>query len=322
MTHREIISEELRQYLDSGKKFIALDGLRGWAIVLVIFFHVAFNGFPFNSGFTMFFYNFGWSGVDLFFVISGFLITNILLQSKTKKHYFKNFYFRRILRIFPLYYAFLIFNILFYKEINGVLYQVFYLSNFYLASVENIPAHTPAWLTWSLSIEEQFYLLWPALIYFLRRKVMIFLTCFFIVAALFFRIAHFYYGVQPFISYVSFYARIDAIALGSLISLLINVSREYLYLLRKIAFYFLFIIPIFLYLIFDQNKIFYYVHSWGTVTYGFSLLAMLYAAILILTITSKSRLSELLFKNRLIVLIGKHSYCMYLIHNEWVFFWK
>ena len=83
----------VRQY------YPALDGLRGVAILMVVIFH--------NFGFTHYFF-FGWLGVDLFFVLSGFLITEILLRTVGTPGYFRNFYLRRILRIFPLYYLLLI----------------------------------------------------------------------------------------------------------------------------------------------------------------------------------------------------------------------
>ena len=77
----------------------ALDGLRGLAILLVLVYH--------NFGFINYFF-FGWLGVDLFFVLSGFLITDILLKTLGKPGYLKNFYGRRLLRIFPLYYLALV----------------------------------------------------------------------------------------------------------------------------------------------------------------------------------------------------------------------
>src|SRR5436189_6032324 len=77
----------------------ALDGLRGIAILLVVFLH--------NFGFMNYFF-FGWLGVDLFFVLSGFLISDILLNSLDKPNFLRNFYIRRVLRIFPLYYFILV----------------------------------------------------------------------------------------------------------------------------------------------------------------------------------------------------------------------
>src|SRR5436309_520881 len=85
----------------------ALDGLRGVAILLVLAFHLWNLGNP-NVYLRTPLQKFaaaGWCGVDLFFVLSGFLITGILYDSKNSRHYFRNFYMRRILRIFPLYYG-------------------------------------------------------------------------------------------------------------------------------------------------------------------------------------------------------------------------
>ncbi len=124
-----------------------LNTLRGLAVLLVLFFHGF--GFEFTtrglSGVAKLFVAAtlpGWMGVNLFFVLSGFLITGVLLDSKGRTDYFRRFYYRRALRILPIYYAVL--------AVLGVLYGVL----------------------WTLAIEEHFYLLWPALVRMLsRRKV-------------------------------------------------------------------------------------------------------------------------------------------------------
>jgi peptidoglycan/LPS O-acetylase OafA/YrhL len=103
----------------------------------------------------------GWMGVDLFFVLSGFLITGILLDSAGRPHYFRNFYGRRALRILPLYYLILLLISIFYRESRGFVgFSFFYMSN--MAPIFGVAVvYTPLW---SLSVEEHFYLLWPWLI--------------------------------------------------------------------------------------------------------------------------------------------------------------
>jgi peptidoglycan/LPS O-acetylase OafA/YrhL len=146
----------------------ALDGMRGAAILVVLGFHAEV---PFLKG--------GFIGVDIFFVLSGFLITSLLIQEYTtyKAIRLRNFYIRRILRLAPalifLLLVFSILSILFLDPIKArsnlidSLISFFYLSNW--ARAFNI--HPPDFLahTWSLAIEEQFYILWPPLLILLLR---------------------------------------------------------------------------------------------------------------------------------------------------------
>jgi len=140
-----------------------LDGLRGIAILLVLFYH--FFWFP-SPGWTWAglsyglwrFAQVGWMGVNIFFVLSGFLITRILIAQKEDAHYFSSFYKRRVLRIFPLYLATLTF-IYFYYPGSG---KFVLLSMCFLAHVPQVFQIKSAYPTlWSLSVEEQFYFIWP-----------------------------------------------------------------------------------------------------------------------------------------------------------------
>jgi peptidoglycan/LPS O-acetylase OafA/YrhL len=158
-----------------------LDGIRGLAIILVLFAHFVredFNlkNFSFVGSIFTKISLMGLTGVSLFFVLSGFLITGILLAVKNKKHYFQNFYGRRILRIFPLYYLslFLVFIILqiiidFTRESLFLQGKQFWLWSY----LSNIPSVAGIWNRsdqfalghfWSLSVEEHFYILWPLII--------------------------------------------------------------------------------------------------------------------------------------------------------------
>ncbi|MBX2916025.1 MAG: acyltransferase [Cyclobacteriaceae bacterium] len=144
-----------------------LDGLRGIAIIMVMLFH--FN----------FVFEFGWAGVQLFFVLSGYLITSILLEEKENSlgYYLKRFYWRRTLRIFPLYYAYLVLvGIVFLiaKQPSDFLDLLPFLSTytFNLYPLFKTYSYHDFYFThfWSLSVEEQFYLIWPLVIFFSSQK--------------------------------------------------------------------------------------------------------------------------------------------------------
>ncbi len=147
-------------------KMPELDSVRGVAILMVLFYHGFFwsNGLQGLSGLIRFFVNitrFGWLGVNLFFVLSGFLITGILLGSKGDPHYFRKFYIRRALRILPALYAFLLLLILFgYPGRTYLLLSFVYLSN--LTTLWGIAMTYPP--LWSLAVEEHFYFVWPAVV--------------------------------------------------------------------------------------------------------------------------------------------------------------
>jgi peptidoglycan/LPS O-acetylase OafA/YrhL len=151
-----------------------LDSLRGVAILLVLFYHGYFWMYNVTGlhGVAKAFVEAtrpGWLGVNLFFVLSGFLITGILLQSKSKDDYYRRFYARRALRILPAYYALLL--LLFLTGLKP--YSFLLLSFFYLANVTplfGVPEVYP--VLWSLAVEEQFYLLWPTVVHQLPVRVL------------------------------------------------------------------------------------------------------------------------------------------------------
>lgn len=157
-----------------------LDGLRAIAVLLVLLTH--FWTYPDGYTFANRFAAAGWIGVDLFFVLSGFLITAILWDARRRPGYYRNFFARRALRIFPPYYMLLVLVFVVLPLRSDLPAQLqsdwwayfLYLGNFALAS--------GGWqlflidITWSLSIEEQFYLIWPWLVHAFTLKRMIF-TC-------------------------------------------------------------------------------------------------------------------------------------------------
>ena len=164
--------------------FLPLDGLRGLAILLVMLYHFCLPHRSFHGrepGVLLQFAQGGWMGVDLFFVLSGFLITGILLETRHQPHYFRNFLGRRFLRIWPLYYLSLLVLLVLIPmalsqaspELQGMrdkqAWFWLYAANWLFAS-EGGFTQTSGGYFWSLAVEEQFYLLWPFLVYALSER--------------------------------------------------------------------------------------------------------------------------------------------------------
>lgn len=153
-----------------------LDGIRGLAIILVLLTHFGAETLQPVGRLQGWLYSglhLGWSGVDLFFVLSGYLITSILLRSREDKDYYPPFYIRRSLRIVPLYAVFLIaFGLISLAGGWASTEQFWYWA--YLSNVRNaIGAHIPPMNHfWSLAIEEQFYLAWPFFVRNLRTRAL------------------------------------------------------------------------------------------------------------------------------------------------------
>lgn len=163
----------------------AYDGIRGIAILFVLLYHFASSLMVLGlTSPILDAFQFGWCGVDVFFALSGFLITGILLDSKSSPNYFKSFYARRALRIFPLCYGamFVVFLLRTAFEDAGVwgvhdtlwspaslVWPALFLENFVVAfrgqETTGLMIHY-----WSLAVEEHFYLLWPLLIWLVPRN--------------------------------------------------------------------------------------------------------------------------------------------------------
>ena len=191
----------------------ALDGLRGLAILMVMLFHQA--DFAAVTALQRVrprrVIGQGQAGVDLFFVLSGFLITGILVESRGASRYYRNFYARRFLRIFPLYYAVLFAAFVViphwlpslqkakWAHATGwnQLWYWSYLSNWYIAIWTRGPTHGIVDLSWSLSIEEQFYLIWPWVVASCSRRALLRVCAALAVAGPLFRLATVVAGAPP-----------------------------------------------------------------------------------------------------------------------------
>lgn len=211
----------------------ALDGIRGFAVLGVAGSHL-FPGTPHGpiSNAVEHVLGFGATGVDLFFVLSGFLITGILFDSLGDQHFFRKFYARRVLRIFPLYYGVVALYAL-GALFLGMRYdrQLFSLA-LYLQNTGWIarplydyagPSRLPLAHFWSLAIEEQFYLAWPMVVFLLRRRRRLLMFCF---GTLLFcpvlRAMLTYHGVTFYVVHQSTICRADSLLAGGALALLLR----------------------------------------------------------------------------------------------------
>jgi peptidoglycan/LPS O-acetylase OafA/YrhL len=205
-----------------------LDGLRGIAVLAVIDCHYL-SWLPATGS------HYGWLGVDLFFVLSGFLISGILLELREKEHYFKTFYARRALRIFPLYY----FGIFIYLSVSIALgmpgtFRIWMQYIFYYVSLLShpIPLYgTPQGVPlavslglgvlWSLSVEEIYYTIWAPVVRFTKEKELTAILIAMIVMAPLLR----WRLLSENLGMNTFYCQMDGLAYGSAVALLVRHRR-------------------------------------------------------------------------------------------------
>ncbi len=216
-----------RPFIGKQKHLPALDGVRAIAILMVMFFHF-FQHLPVqsNSFWRLFgkLTSLGQTGVDLFFVLSGFLITGILLDSRGKRNALKFFYLRRTLRIFPLYYFYLLAAFTLLPALHlaprvpvGQQWWFWlYCENIQDTFVRNFTMWGPGHF-WSLAVEEHFYLVWPFLVMSVSRRRLRYVLFGIAVLALAVR------AVLVATHYPVYYftlCRIDALAAGGLLALI------------------------------------------------------------------------------------------------------
>jgi peptidoglycan/LPS O-acetylase OafA/YrhL len=309
----------------------ALDGLRGIAILFVLLYHTVFSTFT-TSHVARAFYNLGrlsWSGVDLFFVLSGFLIGGILLDTKDSPQYFKTFYIRRAYRILPIYSAIVAAYVVWlvaHRAQNGQwtvssVRQVPLLA--YLTFTQNLWT-AGGWtelmvcgVTWSLAVEEQFYLTLPALVRKISRPALTWILVSVVIAAPVLRIAiHLIFKNGNVADYVLMPCRADTLCLGVLIAILTRTPRLWnVVIARPSAVYWLAGIT-FLGLIWMTYKGFGQFDD-TMVSVGYSLLALFYTSCLLLALTARGVL-QTIFHYRALREFGVLSYCIYLIHMSLV----
>jgi peptidoglycan/LPS O-acetylase OafA/YrhL len=321
---------------DWSQRIPALDGVRGIAILLVLLRHSIFAmepaiGGPPATGFFAWFLAAGqltWSGVDLFFVLSGFLIGGILLDARSSPRYFQTFYFRRFYRILPLYFVvvamFLLQHLPWFAliakpgrlqplEIPWWAYATF-TQNFWMAHLGTFGLNS-AGITWSLAIEEQFYLTIPWIIRKVRLRFLSAVLVAVVVGAPLLRLAlRSLLGDHGGIAcYVLTPARADGLSLGVLCALLVRRERVWDGLIARKNLLWLVLGLLFCGIVFMTWQR-YDAFSPAMTTWGYSWLALFYAAFLLLAVVDSGGWLERILRNAALTKLGTLAYCLYLIH--------
>ena len=304
-----------------------LDGLRGMAIVLVMFehFHLPKVGHSSPDPHYLGFSSAGWIGVDLFFVLSGYLITGILLDTKLSPNYFRNFYARRALRIFPLAFGFLFFLFVVVAGVHPWLSEGYrqavahqwwfwcYLTNVYVAMNGSWSVAPGVGHFWSLAIEEQFYLIWP-LVVFLSNPTQLRRFCLaLILGALVLRIYLVVSGYNPIAVYVLTPTRMDSLAFGAILAL-VSRGKELSDVALKANRRILFLAAVAL------GCLCLWRHGWSeqdsvVQTIGYTIQGMFFASLLLHVqgAGSSGRIARF-FGTATLRKIGHYSYAMYVLH--------
>jgi peptidoglycan/LPS O-acetylase OafA/YrhL len=297
-----------------------LDGLRAIAVTMVVLWH--YVGIPAgNDSWLFLFFRLGRSGVDLFFVLSGFLITSILIESRGRSDYYASFYLRRALRILPLYAVMLL--IYYAARWHGGGPDELFGGSFpdwtYVLFLQNVVSgfsgnYGPMWLaaTWSLAVEEQFYLLFPLVVAFVPFSQLPRVLVLTILAAGLVRVVAAKIGGHA-AAYVLMPCRADTLAIGALIAWAMKDDQARQWLLTNahkvrrccgamIA------LTCLLWLIPTAG---YYSHM---ANWGYSLLALLYGTILLAVLVSVGRPRLHILRTRTAAGIAEISYALYLVH--------
>lgn len=307
MTHQPSMQPAGRQY------FPALDGLRGLAILVIVIYH--------NFGFIEKYFFFGWLAVDLFFVLSGFLITDILLKELGSKNYLRNFYVRRLLRIFPLYYLSLVIFLIVLPQLNTPLRLDYYTDNqvwiwTYLQNwlyVFKNPTDTSSLNhLWSVAVEEQFYLFWPLVILLVKKPKHLLICIAFLLAAVFgLRLWAWMNHVSGFAYYNLYtFTRIDGICIGCTIALMQRINPGFL---KKNTAFIVLSFAILNFAFFFVNRYYEFTFPYLALV-GYTTFAMVLGLLVNQAVTRENKWINLFLDISFLKFFGRISYGFYLFH--------
>ncbi len=319
----------------------ALDGIRGVAVALVLLYHffIFRRIYPthdplwlspiarlFDLGSSM-----GWVGVQLFFVLSGFLITGILDDARGRTGYFRVFYSRRALRILPLYYAVLIVYLVVFPRLAlpawaNTQYVTVHQGWYWLFATNSLFASAAGWprLTahfWTLAIEEQFYLVWPMLVWWLSRRNTMRLCQFILCGGFALRFILLKDGVTPQTLYLLTPTELDGLVVGAFLALALR-ENDYTTWVLKYGRLVTGAAAVVIGAVFlmDHGLSF---RDPVVSLLGFTGLAVLFGAITWAAARDLSVAhSRFGFSNPMLTFLGRYSYAIYLLHLPIILFWR
>jgi peptidoglycan/LPS O-acetylase OafA/YrhL len=303
----------------------ALDGVRGLAILLVL----THNLNPFQGGGRLidrlaeFASNFGWVGVQLFFVLSGYLISGILLDTRGAPHYYRSFFGRRVLRIFPLYYGVLLVSLVVLPALGLAPERLLadrargvWLWTYVINWAEPLGAGVAAFPHfWSLAVEEQFYLIWPLVVRHTTPRRLLKVAAVLVVVAFASRLALRLAGTGEAGPYMFTVCRMDALALGGAAAALLRIPayREAATRWRGVT---LAVAGLFLLGFLATRG--YPRTSYLDQTFGYTILAITFAVLVLVAVLDHERgrgWIGAMFENPVLRSFGKYSYGIYVFHQ-------
>lgn len=288
----------------------AFDAFRGYGMTGVFLYHCLVYP-PFREWLSWV-----WFGVDFFFVISGFLITGILFDTRHKAHCLRDFYVRRVLRIFPVYYGTLTLVTLFLwyadtgraeRMLGSMPWFWAYLQN-YLFAFHGWSSMLSLSHSWSLAIEEQFYMVWPLLVVFLRERWLLPLCA---LASVFSFTLRQFHVEWPF-AYMFTPTRLEGLMLGSALALLVRSRREWL---ERLVPFTLPLSTLGLGWVAWTQGGFHLQNEW-VIRVGYTFMALFFGSVILCALDTGriGKLTRWIADREAMVFVGRYSYGIYLFH--------
>jgi peptidoglycan/LPS O-acetylase OafA/YrhL len=286
-----------------------LDAVRGLAILVVMVHNISLKYPVFHSQEWS---SDGWMGVDLFFALSGFLITGILLDTKQSGSFFRNFYARRCLRIWPLYYVLLFFMFVVVRFLTPAEFRTvietsspwwafpLFLQNFLLPI--STDAAGPLGVTWSLAIEEQFYLVWAVVVRFCSSTQLRLIA---VAEMCISPVLRYYLSLHHVNLYTNVFCRLDGLMAGALLALLVRSKHFVASELLNRAWI----------LLIASGSLALATESFHARWIVFTFTALASSSFIYVSLFSAEKWLQKVMTNRFLIYSGTISYGLYLLHK-------